>query len=91
MTTRAYSKDPKAQYFLVEHSKPRHVHSFAADVAWGGPFGATVTGYEALHSIHQMVAHRPRHRPIALRSRSRASPAPDVAIAQVLLITKQRV
>jgi ketosteroid isomerase-like protein len=25
---------------------------FAADILWGSPFGATVTGYEQLHAIH---------------------------------------
>ena len=26
---------------------------FAEDVIWGSPYGATVTGYDALHSIHR--------------------------------------
>jgi hypothetical protein len=28
---------------------------FAADVAWGSPYGATVHGYEQLHAIHQRL------------------------------------
>src|SRR6266702_1420902 len=27
-------------------------HHFAADVAWGSPYGATVHGYDQLHAIH---------------------------------------
>lgn len=28
---------------------------FAADVAWGSPFGATVHGYQRLHDIHRRL------------------------------------
>ena len=41
---------------------------FAADVAWGSPFGATVFGYERLHAIHQRL-HRQAGGGPAARSR----------------------
>jgi hypothetical protein len=56
---------------------------FAEDVMWGSPYGATVDGYETLHSIHRRM-HRSGD-----RGRSRyeivrvLTPAPGVALAQV--------
>jgi uncharacterized protein (TIGR02246 family) len=68
---------------LDDHDADTYNAGFAADVIWGGPFGATVTGYETLHSIHrrlmaQSAAGRSRYEVVAL-----GSPAPDVAVAQV--------
>ena len=59
---------------------------FGDDVAWGSPYGATVIGYDALHSIHRQMfgAGVP-----ATGTSSRyetvhvMAPTPDVAIAQV--------
>ena len=59
---------------------------FSNDVAWGSPYGATVVGYDALHSIHRrmfsqgVAATGPSSRYEAVHV---SAPAPDVAIAQV--------
>ncbi len=34
---------------------------FAADVAWGSPFGALVLGYDDLHAIHTRFAQQATH------------------------------
>jgi uncharacterized protein (TIGR02246 family) len=59
---------------------------FGDDVAWGSPYGATVVGYDTLHSIHRMMFDRgvaatgpsSRYETVHVMA-----PAPDVAIAQV--------
>jgi len=48
-----------------------------------GPFGATVTGYDALHSIHQMLLADQATGPSHYEVVHVAAPAPNVAIAQV--------
>jgi uncharacterized protein (TIGR02246 family) len=56
---------------------------FAADVIWGSPYGALVSGYERLHEIHARLQRTPP----ATRSRyvieHVIAPAPGVAVAQV--------
>jgi uncharacterized protein (TIGR02246 family) len=59
---------------------------FAEDVMWGSPYGATVTGYDALHSIHRGMFARG----VAVAGASSLyqtvdvmAPTPDVAIAHV--------
>jgi uncharacterized protein (TIGR02246 family) len=57
---------------------------FAADVAWGSPFGATVSGYEELHAIHERLKQAGRGGPDARFQILRVLvPTPDVAVAQV--------
>ncbi|HEX3974810.1 MAG TPA: PPOX class F420-dependent oxidoreductase [Solirubrobacteraceae bacterium] len=57
---------------------------FAADLIWGSPFGATVTGYEDLHAIHLRFKERgvggaaSRYEIVQT-----LAPAPGVAVAQV--------
>ena len=56
---------------------------FASDVLWGSPYGATVSGYEALNAIHHSlmaggVAPRSRYEIVQV-----VSPVTGVAIAQV--------
>ena len=59
---------------------------FGDDVAWGSPYGATVVGYDTLHSIHRQMFDRgvaatgpsSRYETVHVMA-----PAPDVAIAQV--------
>jgi uncharacterized protein (TIGR02246 family) len=59
---------------------------FGDDVAWGSPYGATVVGYDALHSIHRQMFGRgvaatgpsSRYETVHVMA-----PAPDVAVAQV--------
>jgi uncharacterized protein (TIGR02246 family) len=59
---------------------------FAEDVMWGSPYGATVIGYDALHSIHRgmfesgvaVAGVSSRYQTVHVMA-----PAPDVAIAHV--------
>jgi uncharacterized protein (TIGR02246 family) len=59
---------------------------FGEDVAWGSPYGATVIGYDALHSIHRQMFDRgvaaagasSRYQTVHVMA-----PTPDIAIAQV--------
>jgi uncharacterized protein (TIGR02246 family) len=56
---------------------------FASDVLWGSPYGATVSGYEALNAAHHSlmaagVASASRYQIVQVMS-----PLPGVAIAQV--------
>jgi uncharacterized protein (TIGR02246 family) len=57
---------------------------FADDIAWGSPFGATVTGFEELHAIHERLKQAGRGGQDSRFEIVRVlAPAPDVAIAQV--------
>jgi uncharacterized protein (TIGR02246 family) len=59
---------------------------FAEDVMWGSPYGATLIGYDALHSIHRgmfktgvaVAGASSRYQAVHVMA-----PAPDVAIAHV--------
>jgi PPOX class F420-dependent enzyme/OxyR family protein/uncharacterized protein (TIGR02246 family) len=57
---------------------------FAADLIWGSPFGAVVTGYDQLHAIHARLLREARGGP---RSRYEIAavlaPGPDIALAHV--------
>ncbi|WP_063007310.1 hypothetical protein [Nocardia kruczakiae] len=57
--------------------------SFAADVLWGSPFGATVVGYDRLNPIH----HRLMAGQVAPASTfevvAATTPAPGVVVAQI--------
>jgi len=59
---------------------------FADDVMWGSPYGATVIGYDELHSIHRgmfetgMAVAGASSR---YQTENVMAPAPDVAIAHV--------
>lgn len=57
---------------------------FAADLLWGSPFGATVTGYDDLHAIHERLKRAGRGGPASrFEIVAVLAPAPDVVIAQV--------
>jgi PPOX class F420-dependent enzyme/OxyR family protein/uncharacterized protein (TIGR02246 family) len=57
---------------------------FAADLIWGSPFGATVTGYDDLHAIHVALKERGVGGPASRYEIVQAlSPAPGVAVAHV--------
>lgn len=43
--------------------------SFAADVMWGSPYGATVNGYDELHAIHERLHAQGAAGPAGPRSR----------------------
>ncbi|QIS22434.1 nuclear transport factor 2 family protein [Nocardia terpenica] len=58
-------------------------NSFAADVLWGSPFGATVVGYDKLNAIH----HRLMDERVAPASEFdvlvATAPAPGVVVTQI--------
>jgi PPOX class F420-dependent enzyme/OxyR family protein/uncharacterized protein (TIGR02246 family) len=57
---------------------------FAADLIWGSPFGATVTGYDALHAIHRRLKERGIGGPASRYEIVQTlAPAPGVAVAHV--------
>ena len=62
----------------------RYNAHFADDVLWGSPYGATVTGYEALHTIHRrlfaaaVAGPRSRYEKVTV-----GAPAPHIAVAHV--------
>ncbi|MEX5717300.1 hypothetical protein [Geodermatophilus maliterrae] len=43
------------QQGIDQHDAVVYNRHFAEDVAWGGPFGAAVHGYEPLHAIHRRL------------------------------------
>jgi uncharacterized protein (TIGR02246 family) len=56
---------------------------FAADVIWGGPFGATLAGYEPLHAIHARFHRERRLGPSRYEVVQVLVPAERVAVAHV--------
>lgn len=63
----------------------RYDGSFAADVLWGTPFGALVSGHDRINAIHrEMMA---QDKPVAPPSRFEVvvatSPAPGVVVTQI--------
>jgi PPOX class F420-dependent enzyme/OxyR family protein/uncharacterized protein (TIGR02246 family) len=57
---------------------------FAADLIWGSPFGATVTGYDDLHAIHARLKERGvGGRATRYEIVQTLAPAPGVAVAHV--------
>ena len=60
--------------------------AFSDDVMWGSPYGATVIGYDTLHSIHREMHQRgvPVTGPSSQYQTVHVmAPTPDVAIAHV--------
>ena len=57
--------------------------SVAADVLWGGPFGATIRGYDELHRIHQRLLADSAAGPSRYEIIDVSAPTKDVALAQV--------
>jgi uncharacterized protein (TIGR02246 family) len=56
----------------------------AADVAWGTPFGATVHGYDRLHTIHLKLKEQSKGgSPSRFEAERVLVPAPGVAVAHV--------
>jgi uncharacterized protein (TIGR02246 family) len=58
---------------------------FAADILWGSPYGATLTGFEMLNQIHHRLMNQPL--PPAPASRfevvSVLAPAPGVVVTHI--------
>ncbi len=64
---------------------------FAADLIWGSPFGATVTGYEDLHAIHVRLKERGVGGPASRYEIVQTlAPAPGVAVAHVRRVALDR-
>jgi uncharacterized protein (TIGR02246 family) len=68
---------------LDAHDADVYNERFAADVIWGGPFGATVTGFEPLHAIHRKLLANSAAGASRYEIVTVSAPAPDVAVAQV--------
>ncbi|MBF6327216.1 SgcJ/EcaC family oxidoreductase [Nocardia transvalensis] len=58
-------------------------NSFATDVLWGTPFGATVIGYDRLNAIHHQLMDRQVAPPSRFEVVAAASPAPGVVVTQI--------
>jgi uncharacterized protein (TIGR02246 family) len=56
---------------------------FAQDVIWGSPYGATVAGYDTLHTIHTHLHQNPVVGPSRYEIVQVLTPVSGVAIAQV--------
>jgi len=57
---------------------------FAADVAWGSPYGATVHGFDHLHAIHQRLKQQGTGGPSSRYQVDRVLPvSDDVVVAHV--------
>jgi len=62
---------------------------FAADLIWGSPFGATVTGYDELHAIHLRLKERGVGGPASRYEIVQTlAPAPGVAVAHVRRVAR---
>jgi uncharacterized protein (TIGR02246 family) len=57
--------------------------SFAGDVVWGGPYGATVTGFDTLHAIHQRLQSTGSETNSRYDVVRVMAPAEDIAVAHV--------
>ena len=68
---------------LDEHDADIYNTGFAADVVWGGPFGATVRGYDTLHDIHRTLLARATAGSSRYEILTVSALGPDVALAQV--------
>ncbi|WP_396932495.1 SgcJ/EcaC family oxidoreductase [Mycolicibacterium sp.] len=73
----------KLQRGLDEHDADIYNTGFAADVVWGGPFGATITGYDTLHDIHRKLMTRAAAGSSRYEIVTVSALGPDVALAQV--------
>ncbi|MEV5650388.1 SgcJ/EcaC family oxidoreductase [Nocardia sp. NPDC052254] len=58
-------------------------NSFAADVLWGTPFGATVIGYDQLNPIHHKLMTAQVAPSSAFEVVTANSPAPGVVVTQI--------
>jgi hypothetical protein len=66
-----------------QHDADLSDRHFAADVMWGSPFGATVEGYEDLHTIHVRQQERKGGSSSRFEIVRVLAPIPGLAVAQV--------
>lgn len=57
--------------------------SFAADVLWGSPFGATLAGFEKLNAVHRRLMSDRKAPPSRFEIVAVSAPAPGVALAHI--------
>src|SRR5437870_4593817 len=57
--------------------------SFAADVLWGSPYGATLTSFDELIAVHRRLMSTRSAPPSRFEVVAVLAPAPGVAIAQI--------
>lgn len=57
--------------------------AFAADVMWGSPYGASVTGYSELNAIHRRLMAARVAPPSHFEVVGATSPVPGVVLAQI--------
>jgi uncharacterized protein (TIGR02246 family) len=56
---------------------------FAADIVWGSPFGALVTGYDELHPIHVRFQQQPSSTLFRYEVRHVAAVTDEVVVAHI--------
>ena len=56
---------------------------FAADIRWGSPFGATVTGFDQLNAVHRRLMSRAAAPASRFEVVSVLAPAPGVVVTQI--------
>jgi uncharacterized protein (TIGR02246 family) len=56
---------------------------FAADVAWGSPYGALVVGYDQLHAIHALFQQNANAQPFHYQVRHVMAVSDDVVVAHI--------
>lgn len=57
--------------------------SFATDVLWGSPYGATLTGFDTLIGVHRRLMEAGTAPPSEFEVVAVRAPAPGIAIAQI--------
>ncbi|WP_084519664.1 DUF4440 domain-containing protein [Nocardia mexicana] len=57
--------------------------AFAADVMWGSPYGASVTGYSELNAIHRRLMNAQVAPPSHFEVVGATSPTPGVVLTQI--------
>lgn len=57
--------------------------SFAADVLWGSPYGATLIGFEELNAVHRSLMAKRAAPPSRFEVVAVSAPAPGVAVAHI--------
>lgn len=57
--------------------------TFAADVLWGSPFGATVAGYAELNALHRRLMAANVAPPSRFEVVTALTPAPGVVVTQI--------
>lgn len=65
------------------HDADGYDAAFAADVVWGSPYGASLTGYSELNAIHRRLMTARVAPPSHFEVVGATSPAPGVVLTQI--------